>query len=726
MTDAKTPKKRRRAPWVLGLFVLVSFTVLVLLQTSNVWRTLSVESASDTLLLYGLSSLNFIAFIIFGFIFLRSILKLMRERRAFQPGSRIKTKLLLYFVAISLLPIVAMAGFSYLFMNRAIERWFSQIPENVVRAPLGIEQRANADRVRQLDDTARLLASALADRPVSSEGLDRLIASTDVAFAEVLTGTNVRVTASSVNAELGRSAEFASVVQHQFDDPALRDGTGIDASTAHMPDGRRLVLVTIPRATESVGQMVDSTLSEFDRLKEQNVSVRQIGLLTLGVLTFLLIFASTWTAFYIARGLTVPLRALAEGAEQIAQGNLGHQVDVPAEDELALLVAAFNDMSSKLSANSAELTERRRYIETVLLTLPTGVISVDSERRVDTINPSARTILRLDPGHFGGMDIGELVGGRDRETFERLIARANRIGHASDQTKLRSENLNGANSDGMPVAIIATALPENGGTVLLIEDLSELIAAQRAAAWQEVARRMAHEIKNPLTPIQLSAERIAKRFKSEPPALAGGFSTGPANASLIARVNIDDPNARVVIDGTETILREVQGLKAMVDEFSRFARLPEARLETGDVNDIVSQAARLYMDRDETTVDLRLADSLPPAMLDPEQLKRVFVNLIDNAIEAPAGADERRVVTVSTRHEPARDLVVVEVADNGAGIDPADYQKLFQPYFSTKGRGTGLGLAIVDRIVTEHHGKIKAVPNQPSGARFIVELPVTA
>ncbi|HTH37143.1 MAG TPA: ATP-binding protein, partial [Pyrinomonadaceae bacterium] len=446
------------------------------------------------------------------------------------------------------------------------------------------------------------------------------------------------------------------------------------------------------------------------------VMVRQIGLLTLGVLTFLLIFASSWTALYIARGLTVPIRALAEGAEEIAQGRLGHQLDVPAEDELALLVTAFNDMSSKLEANSAELTERRRYIETVLLSLPTGVVSVDAEDRVDTINPAARLILHLEPGKYRGAKFIELLNDEDREPFVRLIARAKRVGHASDQIKLRGTGLDGdERRDGSPMAITATALPEIAGAVLVIEDLAELIAAQRASAWQEVARRMAHEIKNPLTPIQLSAERIAKRF-------AG--TTEPVLAGLSGAA-VDPDKARVVADGTQTILREVQSLKSMVDEFSRFARLPEVKLERGDVNEVLRQAADLYVDRaNEATLNLIPADDLPLAMIDEEQLKRVFVNLIDNALEVSGSDGVGRMVTLLSRHDEVRDLIVLEVADNGNGIDAADYQKLFQPYFSTKGRGTGLGLAIVNRIVTDHHGKIKAVPNQPRGARFVIELPV--
>ncbi len=705
---------------MLGVFVLVSFTFLILLQTSNLWKTLSVDTASDTLLLYALSSLNFIAFVVFGFIFLRSIVKLMRERRAYQVGSKIKTKLLAYFAAVSLLPIIAMAGFSYLFMNRALERWFISIPENVVRAPLDIEKRANAER---LSDTVAMLAVLLEDRQATSTDLNRIAKSGGVAFIAVVDGRNYTLASSAIPSDLASVPEFDLIRTARFDNPSLSDGIGVDAAIAKMADGRRVVVATNSSSTESVGLMVDSTLAEFDRLKDSNANVRQIGLLTLGVLTFLLIFASSWTAFYIARGLTVPIRALAEGAGEIAQGNLGHRVDVLAEDELALLVSSFNDMSAKLEANSAELTERRRYIETVLLSLPTGVISVDADNRVGTINPAARLILKLDPGRYRGVELSGLLHESDRESFARLVARAKRTGHASDQIKLKLSNE--ASAEGLAVAVTATALPEISGAVLVIEDLSELIAAQRASAWQEVARRMAHEIKNPLTPIQLSAERIAKRFARSEPAVAGGVTAG-IEIPRFGRAGLpgDDANAKVVLDGTDTILREVQSLKAMVDEFSRFARLPEVRLEPGDVNEVARQAANLYLDRtDEAVIELNLADQLPAAMLDEEQLKRVFVNLIDNAIEANGEDDFQRVITIATRHETARDLIVAEVSDNGSGIDPADYPKLFQPYFSTKGRGTGLGLAIVNRIVSEHHGKIKAVPNQPRGARFIVELP---
>ena len=709
---------RRWSPWVLGLLVLVTFTVLTMLQISNEWKRFSVDTASDTILLYALSSLNFIALIVFGFIFLRSIVKLMRERRALKLGSKLKTKLLVYFAAISLLPIFAMAGFSYLFMNRALERWFTSIPENVVRAPLEIETRANEDRYASLQNTARIAASALDGRPLTSTQLTQLTSAGNLSRIVVFDREGKVIADSSE----GSTSDPATL--KDIDDPLWRDGKGTDAASAPLSNGRLLVAESLPRSDTDVSGMVDSTLAEFDKLKEQNVWVRQIGLLTLGVLSFLLVFASSWTAFYIARGLTVPIRALAEGAENISRGRLDHRVQVLADDELALLVSSFNEMSATLEANSAELSERRKYIETVLLTLPTGVVSVDAMGQVGTINPAARTMLDVKADTVFGAPLLDLLESRDRVTFERLLARAKRIGHAADQVKIAAAK-DESHDSGTPVAVTATALPDDRGVVLVLEDLSELIAAQRAAAWQEVARRMAHEIKNPLTPIQLSAERIAKRFRDMPAAAPAVGIAGP-----LGRVPdpSSDANARLVADGTDTILREVQSLKMMVDEFSQFARLPDVQLEPGDVSEIVRQAAELYRDRgDEVAIQLRLADDLPSALTDAEQLKRVFVNLIDNAIEAPSGsADDARTVVLSTRYEAARDIVVAEVADNGAGIDPSDYPRLFQPYFSTKGRGTGLGLAIVRRIVADHRGKIVAAPNAPRGAKFVIELPVNA
>jgi len=707
-------------------------TVLILLQTSNLWKDFPVDTASDTLLLYALSSLNFIAFVIFGFIFLRSIIKLARERRSFQLGARIKTRLLLYFAAISLLPIIAMAGFSYLFMNRALDRWFTQIPENVVREARAVQSQALQEQAEYLQETANMLAASLEKRDFSTEDLSAIAAAGNLTRVEVLSADNNTIGQSEKPLNTDQKAALDRTVADartgNFIEPVPRNGNGFNFAIARFTDGRKLLIVPDLRANESVSSIVDSSLVEFDRLKDEQITVRQVGFLTLGVLTFLLIFASTWTAFYIARGLTVPIKALAEGADEIAKGNLAHRVNVLAEDELALLVSTFNAMSGKLEENSAELNERQKYIETVLQALPTGVISFDAHDRVSTINKAAITILKLEDASFSLLHLDKLVREENRSIFERLLLRAKRVGHASEQTVLQRENADGGTGSeiDLPVALTATALDNEKGAVLVIEDLSELIAAQRASAWQEVARRMAHEIKNPLTPIQLSAERIAKRVAQGSRFQVSSEGGNDLNPSIFLNSlnSNDDLTTQVIKDGTATILREVNSLKSMVDEFSRFARLPNVQLERGNLNDVIGLALALYDGRiDDVRINRNLADSLPDAMLDAEQLKRVFVNLIENAIEAFDGSQTDRLITIKSRNEAARDLIVVEIADNGSGVPPADFQKLFQPYFSTKGRGTGIGLAIVHRIVTEHQGKIKAVANQPKGARFIIEIP---
>ena len=697
--------------------MVASLALLVILQSTNLWKEFSIESSSDLLLLYALSSLNFVALVIFGFIFLRSIIKLVRERRTFELGAKIKTRLLIYFFAVSLLPIIAMAVFSYLFMNRALERWFTQIPENVIRQTRQLQQESISDRIATLEETARMMATVLDKARVSDDELALIAAAGNLSHIEIDSADNKIAASYEKQLVAEQRSDLNALLSLSRSDPratALRDGKGFDVANVPLSDGRRLLIAPDPYSEENVTKVVESSVIEFERLKQKQVIVRQVGMLTLGMLTFLLIFASSWIAFYVARGLTTPIKALAEGAHEIAGGNLKHRVDVFAEDELSLLVSAFNDMSARLESNSVELEERRKNIETVLETLPTGVISFGPDGRVATINGAALNILRLKSSELSNVEVGSLFTGDNEKLIERLINRARRVGHASDQTVLSKNGTHG-NGDGgseLTVALTAVSLPAGGGSVLVIEDLSELISAQRASAWQEVARRMAHEIKNPLTPIQLSAERIAKRF-------AGTCRAPNGEGNNKERRAIGE----VVEESTATILREVGSLKTMVNEFSRFARLPDIELKLGDLNRVILDAVAAFEGPSEKIkTETELADDLPAILIDAEQMKRVFVNLMQNSAEA--ASDGRGHIVIKTRHDIARGLAIAEVADDGRGIAPADLQKLFQPYFSTKGRGTGLGLAIVRRIISEHRGRINVAANQPTGAKFIIELPV--
>ena len=767
--EGAAPPRRRAAPWLFGGLVLLLLSVLVSLQLFGLWEIFAPDTARDTLLLYALSTLNFVAFFLFSFIFIRSLLKLRRERRASMLGSKIKTRLVVYFIAVSLLPITGMALFSYMFFNRSLEKWFSFFPGDVVRQAQLAQDEDARQQAEHLLEVTRAAAAAI-DRARPDEGgelVNALLRDAKIERAALISVDNTAVFTGVGGPPPVAEEEFRKALEQvslptpeSFVTVETRAGP-LDVAAVWVRPGTRLVTARARRGDASIDRLVASAQT-FEDFRRNQRRVRVLGVTTLGLLTLMLLFAATWSAIHLARGIGTPIRALAEAAKEVAGGNLTHRVEAITDDELAVLADAFNDMTAQLAenrarleANAAELREknlaleeRRHYIETVLQTVSTGVISLDEENRVTTINAAALAMLRLEHAPAPATPLAEVVSADDFDVLERVLWRARARGRATEQMELARASApesnghagagGGANGAGglagvaasgvIPVALTATALaPREAagrrGVVLVIEDLSELFAAQRAAAWSEVARRLAHEIKNPLTPIQLSAERIARHFRraSADEGVAVSTPARDANGHDGERERV----ARVVEECTTTISREVEGLKAMVDEFTRYARLPHARLEPADLNEVVRQAVSLYRERlEDVRMDVLLAPTLPGALLDSEQIRRVFVNLIDNSVESlAAAADGERRITVATAHDPARGLLIAEVADTGHGIARHDFARLFQPYFSTRGRGTGLGLAIVHRIMTEHGGRIRAETNRPRGARMIIELP---
>jgi two-component system nitrogen regulation sensor histidine kinase NtrY len=773
-------RSRRTVPWILTGIVAVLLAIIVAQQLLNRGSLVTPETGSDTLLLYALSSLNFAAFIVFSFILLRSLLKLRRERRERQLGSRIQTRLLVYFIGLSLLPIAAMAAFSYLFLNRSIEKWMGRLPEVVVERVREQQRESLAAQNGHLRETATLLATALKARPQSEwqATLDQLASTGELSAIEIISDRGQVLAHSEGALPQSQRDELNAVLQRGRDPNAqasetLADGKGFDLAAVPLNGSLRLILVPHRLGDSDVNDTIAGSQREYQHLLQRQRKVRLLGLSTLGLMTLLLLFASTWVAIHLARGLAAPIRSLAEASKEVARGNLSHRVDTIADDELALLAESFNQMTAELDENrqhiedgatalrekNLALEERRNYIETVLESLSTGVVSLDQNDCVTTINTAAISILRLSEAPPAWAKLTTLLSSEDRVALERLMRRARRAGRAAEQSQLTRGMVGGA----IPVALTATALRgstgDGRGVVLVIEDLSELLSAQRAAAWSEVARRIAHEIKNPLTPIQLSAERIARNFRvrlngvngSEPGADRGSHAGSPRgvvdatgynsstdisegdsangngdNAFALTEDNREELT-RVVEECTTSITREVAGLKALVDEFSRFARMPPPRMEPGDLNEVIRQTVQLYAERlDGVELQLLPAEQLPPANLDTEQLKRVFVNLTDNALEALADTPDERRLTFRTRHDSARDLLIAIVEDTGEGIPAGDFKRLFQPYFSTRGRETGLGLAIVARIITEHGGRVYAEANVPHGARFVIELPVSA
>jgi PAS domain S-box-containing protein len=738
MTDSRENRIRRRRRmllWVLGATVLLLLAIIVS-QQLWLWTVVRPDTPADALVLYALSTLNFVAFVVLIFIFVRNLLKLRRERRERQLGSKVKTRLLVYFISISFLPITAMAFFSYLFLNRSIEKWFNQFPNEIVQQATEVKRRTLASQDQTLHDTASLLVMLL-NRQTPPERLatmDQIVSSGQLVGIEIvridgLVETQSRARLSATDTE---QLEKLFGEARKFRGPSggsLIDGKEFDALAVPLNESEMLIVAPEKRAENDLTDLVTDSERGYQNLVGQQRRVRLLALSTLGLMTLILLFVSSWVAIYLARGIATPIKALAEASKEVARGNLAHRVTTTiADDELALLADSFNQMTSQLEENrrrieagatelrdtNMALRERRNYIETVLQSLSTGVVSIDENDCVTTLNASAARMLALREKAERNPRLSALIGSEDWLVVERLLRRARRTGHATEQTQLES-----GGSEPIPVSMTATALRDSKGprrgVVLVIEDLSELLAAQRAAAWSEVARRMAHEIKNPLTPIQLSAERIAKSYRR-----ATTNGNGAADHTDENRV------AAVISECTDTITREVAGLKAMVDEFSRFARLPATRLELANLNDVVTQATGLYVDRlDGVALTLQLDPDLPSSMLDVEQIKRVFVNLIDNAVQALASVTGEKQVVIMTNHDGERSLLRAEVADTGQGIEPGDFRRLFEPYFSRRDSGTGLGLAIVQRIIMEHGGHIHAERNTPRGAKFVIELPAS-
>ncbi len=728
---------------------------IIVSQQLWLWTIIPLDTASDTLLLYALSTLNFVAFVVFSFIFVRNLLKLRRERRERQLGSKIKTRLLVYFIAISFLPIIAMAVFSYLFLNRSLEKWFGSLPARVVNEAQEVQREAVDAQTRNLRETASLLGAVL--KPQSDierqEALDRVVATGQLSAVEIIDSSGRVIAQSRATLSATDEKELRSLLDRAHSlkgsDNTLADGKDLDAVVVPLAgeapsgqpgSGQQVIVVSLRRASSDLSNTITGSQGEYRKLVERQRRVRSLGLSTLGLMTLMLLFVSSWVAIYLARGIATPIKALAEASKEIARGNLSHRVSTIAEDELALLADSFNQMTAQLEDNRSSieagsaalreknltLEERRNYIETILESLSTGVISLDENDCVTTINAAASRMLRLRTTPAGEPKLKNLMAAEDWLVMDRLLRRARRTGQAAEQAQLAGLHDGAADGAALPVALTATALrasaAQKRGVVLVLEDLSELLAAQRVAAWSEVARRMAHEIKNPLTPIQLSAERIAKSYRR---AASNGELNGANGQNRIGEKASEESHVTAVIDEcTETIAREVAGLKAMVDEFSRFARLPLARLEVAHLNEVVRHAIALYDDRlDGVTIETSLDPNLPAAMLDTEQLRRVFVNLIDNASNALTDHDGERVINISTSFDLTRSLLVAQVSDTGHGIRPSDFKRLFQPYFSRRGSGTGLGLAIVQRIILEHGGRIRAEANYPRGARFVIELP---
>jgi PAS domain S-box-containing protein len=682
---------RKRVLYGLAIVLLALSVVLVVWQGSFRLGPFSPEGAQLALTYWATLVLIFILIVVLAFNLAREFLKLYVARQANEEGSRIRTKLVVGALTLSVVPVFFLVFFSYEVFSFNANKWFTE-PAEVRRDQfIGLATSLKKEMHDRVEAQAALLALQAETRRLLEDGvrtpgfLERFAKHQGLDSAAVFAASgDGPLDAWQVSAAGGRGDAFES--------------------KASVPGASGIAGVVVVRGSmaldvaEGVAR-IDRATRISNQLREHGKDIRKQLILLMALITLFVIFVATWTALFLAKQISVPITALLEAAREVRKGNLTHRVQVQAADELGLLVRGFNQMTQEMEANQSELDRRRRFTEAILESIPTGVISIASDGSIQRVN---RPLLKIFPAamveHAARLE--DLFSRDDTAEIKYLMKRARRTGVATRQLELRTEDRV------RHVAATVSALDDKmtSGFVIVLEDTSELLHAQKAAAWHEVARRVAHEIKNPLTPIGLSAERIARQ---------------------VDRLGWPPAQAAILRECSETISKSVESVKTLVDEFSQFARFPSAHPVRADLNQVVEEALQVFQGRLEG-ISLRtsLSPNLPPVNLDPEQFQRVVINLVDNAAEAMQDALVKNLY-IATQAGSAETVELV-VADSGCGVSPDDKEKLFLPYFSTKNRGTGLGLAIVSHIVAEHDGQIRVEDNRPVGARFTVEIPVPA
>jgi nitrogen fixation/metabolism regulation signal transduction histidine kinase len=663
-------------------------SIFLLLLALLVWQgsfsfPFRPADSHETILLSAVSIIIFILLAALAFILFRDTIKLYIDRQNQREGSRIRSKLLFGALLLTIAPTLFSALFNYGVLNRTLDKWFN-LPQHGIdlnlqeldksyRKEAQARVQAEADWLSLLPETREAALTGHIEAPFfksicEQRGIRQLIltprAGVPLLLYQMFTSPPATVLrADAAVKSLTETVGHLTVLSSMADDPSQKEA------------------------------LIERYMNDQKQLAGRKKFYHDNYFLLICLLTVFVLFFAAWSAQILSRQLSVPIAGILAGAREVSRGNLSYRVRVGAIDELATLVRAFNEMTSELEGNAKELELRRRFTEAILESIPTGVISVSSDERIERGNRALAGIFSAEKV-ANSKRLADLFAGDDLADVRYALKKARRTGTAACQLEMQTA------SGVLHLAVTAASLEEHRGFVMVIEDTSDLLRFQKASAWQEVARRIAHEIKNPLTPISLCADRIARQ---------------------LLRVNLPPESRAILEECVVTIQEEVQTVKTLVDEFSQFSRFPTAQPVPADLNEIVESARNVFAGRLEG-IDLALSldRNISPVMADRELLKRVIVNLIDNAAEAMTDSPVRKLEIAT--FQPTPDLVEISVADSGCGVSGSDKEKLFLPYFSTKARGTGLGLAIVSHIVMEHHGRVRVEDNYPNGARFIVEL----
>ena len=707
----------KRHLWLSVGGVIVAMLAAAVFTLGSLKIPLHPEQDTAFLILFSLSTILAAALIVLSLVFMRYLLRLSAERQGRKLGSRFKVKMVAGAMGVSLLPVVFMFMCSYALLNRTLGLWFPR-PLEIAneQSQILLDEMSSRGHAR-LSQQAQNACTALRRGSASpDEVLKNSAPGADALWFVSANGTVTPVASPDVTSSAKNLPKLDRTLRSGAEVWTTSNATYL-AGQAECGGSSLVAGRLAPADYVDHYNQIEAQMETYEQQKQHLRAYRRDILLAFLVITLFLLLATTWVALFLSKQVTIPIQALAEGTREISRGNFDHRVDVQAQDELGTLVRSFNRMTEQLGEGRRQINEftrsleqaveererRRKLMEAILENIPTGVVSLDSSGNIARVNSALPAILgdHARTAH----SLPDLLGDEAARAVLHLMRQSLRMGTASREIEVATGGRL------VRAAVTVTSLGprrSNPGFIVVVDDLTDLLRAQKAAAWQEVAQRIAHEIKNPLTPIQLSAERLLRYLDRASEANPGA-----------SRTDFE----QMASECAALIGREVQTLKSLVDEFSQFARFPSARLAPSDLNQVISSALDLFHGRLEgITVRTNLAPVLPPVKADPELLRRVIANLIDNAAEAMEGSTIRQL-TITTRAESDDDAVVVEISDSGHGISPHDKQRLFLPHFSTKDRGTGLGLAIASRIVAEHHGSIRAEDNSPVGTKFVIRFP---
>jgi two-component system nitrogen regulation sensor histidine kinase NtrY len=723
--NAERRKRKRELFIIIGIALLVfgiTYQMLHLPQLSN-----QIPVGSN-IVLFSIININLILLVLLIFLVVRNLVKLLFERKRRVLGTRLRTKLVAAFVTLSLVPTLLLFFTAVIFITRSVENWFNVQVESSLQGSLEVAQTYYRDLARNTIHYSKEM-SRIASPDMGGEVLARLLerkrSEYNLAWMGILSPQG-RVVVEAKDPSLPYTPEGPPEESIK----EMLKGNEMSKSSPYTVGGE-IIWGGSPLYEEKriVGGVVagyyvpQNLVAKMDDISQAFVDYRHSKILQkplttnyiiiLLLVTLVIIFSATWFGFRLAKELTVPIMELAEGTRRVASGDLDFRIGVDAEDEIGTLVGAFNKMTHDLKTGKAqleksnialqrtnlELERRGRYTEIVLENVAAGVISFDRKGRITTVNKSAERMLDLKAEDIVGENYRKIMQPEYRKVARALIKEINTTRSESIQKQMEITLEDKVLTVFASVNILRDERGEYLGMVAVFDDLTHLIKMQRLSAWREVARRIAHEIKNPLTPIQLSAQRIYKKYRSKIGRDAGVFE-----------------------ECTNTIIHQVTELKNLVNEFSNFARMPTVTPLPNDLNEIINSSLILFK---EAHRDIRFHffpdPALPIFKLDRDQMKRVFINILDNAVAAVNGGG---VIEIEVKYDPSLQMVTLEVRDNGCGIPDEDKTKLFEPYFSTKKAGTGLGLAIVSAIISDHNGYIRVRDNHPTGTKFIIDLPL--